>query len=762
MKTLRKVIAIGYIFILMLLGGILFTFIYEWKQVEFQKREVEKIKTLRQNVHDAYALKVDISLHAENMLDWEDEDTVLYHSKRMVIDSLLAEFNRYYKENGIDEIRLLLAQKEKQLFEVWSLMKSYEALNEHAAIQISALTNAGNSHSKKKGFFGNLFRKKGKSTTTEAGAQKSSKIMAEIREQGMSLSEAVHDLSSRNLELNENLMGLISKLDKRLETDLQNNEKKIEAAREDTYLLVRILTGIVSLLLFIIYIAVHQTTRRIRRYEKDKDELIRKLESSLAENGRLLDARQKMMFTITHELRTPLTAIKGYAELLDNSTDEEKRKSYTNNILSASERMSSQLNMLLNFFRLDCGKEEANLILFNTTDIVKTLVAEFQTQIEGKGLVMLTENCTDNIVVGDRERLVQIGNNLLSNACKFTRKGFIRLSASYKEGIYQLCVEDSGTGIPKMEQKRIFKSFERLSNALTQDGFGLGLSIVDNLVRLLEGSMELTSEEGKGSRFVVSIPMKPADAEMVRDIKEEEIYPKRNFEVIVIDDNNMLRDVVKEVFARYNINCDICSHVGELMERIRNRTYDILITDLKMPEMDGFDILRLLRTSNVNNSKTIPVIVSTASGICSETELLERGFDGCLFKPFSAQELMRVSERCVNSRIQEDMEPDLTMLLAYGDRKSMLEKLIVTTEQDMRQVKEAGERKDAEALSRWVHYLRSSWGIIHADKPLWELHELLRRNGSYNDWELEEAVSCILKKGEDIIMKAKRIKGDCK
>lgn len=160
MKTLRKVIAAGYIFILMLFGGILFTFIYEWKQTENHKKEVQKIRMFCWNIHDAYALKVDMSLHAENILNWKDIDTVLYNSKRLVIDSLLAEFNQYYTEDGIDEIRQMLVEKERQLLEVWEIMKRHETLNEQMTQQIPVIVRDEEIQSKReKGVFG-LFQKK--------------------------------------------------------------------------------------------------------------------------------------------------------------------------------------------------------------------------------------------------------------------------------------------------------------------------------------------------------------------------------------------------------------------------------------------------------------------------------------------------------------------------------------------------------------------------------------------------------------------------
>ena len=142
-------------------------------------------------------------------------------------------------------------------------------------------------------------------------------------------------------------------------------------------------------------------------------------------------ARQKMMHTITHELRIPLSSIIGYAGLLEEETDEKVQQEYMGNIKQASARMASQLNALLSFFRLDCGKEEVNLIPFRLTDIAETLEAEFRTQIEAKDVGFVVHNCEDYVVIGDKERIIQIGDNLLSNALKFTDSGVITLNATY-------------------------------------------------------------------------------------------------------------------------------------------------------------------------------------------------------------------------------------------------------------------------------------------------------------------------------------------
>lgn len=540
-------------------------------------------------------------------------------------------------------------------------------------------------------------------------------------------------------------------MDTTIQQDLLERERIITSTRERGFHAIAIATAMMLLVIVVQILVIRRDFRKIQKNDEENDNLIRKQKQMLAENEELLNARQKMMHTITHELRIPLSSIIGYADLLEEETDEKVQQEYMGNIKQAAERMTSQLNSLLSFFRLDCGKEEVNLAPFRLTDIAETLEAEFRTQIEAKDVGFMVHNCEDYVVIGDKERIIQIGDNLLSNALKFTDSGVITLDATYKNGIYNLIVTDSGTGMPKGELRRVFKSFERLSNAATQDGFGLGLSIVDNLVRLLGGKIWINSDVGIGTDVSVDIPVTRTDERLLNKSQEEKIYPKRNYSVVAIDNNVITLNMIKAMFAKCDVACDTCVNAGELIELIRNKRYDLLITDLRMPGHNGYDILELLRTSNVNNSKTIPVIVATASGSCTKEELLKKGFSDCIFKPFSKQDLLEIADRNIADKEENDDEPDFAVILAYGDEVEMLDKVISVTEQDMQNFKNAAERKDLKELDELIHHLRSSWVILNMDKSLWELHELLKNTASYGEEELQNAIDTVLETGETII-----------
>lgn len=612
-----------------------------------------------------------------------------------------------------------------------------------------------------------MFGKKEKPKTTATTNMLhalNSKEIAQQQAQSRRLAAQTNSLAMRNNKLNRQLQSLIGQMDRKIESDLQGREMEITAMRERSFLQIGSLTGCLFLLLVVSYIIIHRDIRRIIRYKSKTVSLIKQLYESDMQNKELISSRKKAMHTITHELRTPLTAIHGYAELIQgHDTDNISR--YAESILQAAGRMIAMLNTLLDFFRLDSGKENANSAPFRLQGMADALLTEFIPLAEAKDLRFTVECCDDVILMGDKERIMQVCGNLLSNAVKFTQSGNVSFRMEYNGSVLSIVVEDTGNGMSGEEQQRVFGAFERLSNAATQDGFGLGLSIVKRIVDMLDGTIRLDSEKGKGSRFTIELPMQTADIAGIEKKKMQEQYQEpyfeRSYSVIMLDDNDILLSMARDMYAHYGIHCEICNNTGDLMEAIRTNDYDLLITDLKMPETNGYEVLELLRSSDIGNSKTIPVVVATASGSCTEEELLSQGFSACLFKPFDLSELMAVSEKCLSPLLSDKEEqPDLTSLLAYGDKVAMLDKLITETEKDMQAIKEAGAMLDRKALDIQVHRLRSSWAVIRADKPLRELHRLLRMEENCADEEISKAIDAMLAMGNKIVGQAKTRKED--
>ena len=760
MDFVHKVIISSHTIIILLVVGIAYTWYIEWHEVEILEAENKQIDELKKEINDVHIKLIEFSLLGETILEWDDEELEHYHTKRMAMDSMLCRLKAIYPAERIDSVRHLLKDKEQPIRGIVKLLDEQQALNEKIVRQLPVIVQKSVQEQpkkpKRKGFWG-IFGKKeeAKPTVTTTMLRSFNRnIIAEQQTQSRRLSEHADSLAARNAELNRQLQGLIIQIDGKVQADLQKRELEIAAMRERSFLQIGSLTGFLFLILVVSYIIIHRNANCIKRYRRKTSDLIGELQKSVEQNEVLIASRKKAVHTITHELRTPLTAIIGYTALMEKGNDADKKEQYVRNIRQSSERMCEMLNTLLSFFRLDNGKEQLVISACRISAITHIFETEFMPIAMNKGLALTVTNRTDEIVVTDKERILQIGNNLLSNAIKFTDSGGVSLTTDYDNGILKLIIEDTGTGMTEEEQQRVFGAFERLANAAAKDGFGLGLSIVQRIVSMLGGTIRLESEKGKGSRFTVKIPMQTA-GELPERINQTRIHHDRAFhDVIAIDNDEVLLLMLKEMYAQEGVHCETCTDAAELMEMIRRKEYSLLLTDLNMPEINGFELLELLRTSNVGNSKTIPVVVTTASGSCSKEELMERGFSGCLLKPFSISELMEVSDKCAMKGNRNE-KPDFTSLLSYGNESVMLEKLITETEKEMQAIREAGLKKDLQELDALTHHLRSSWEILRADQPLRELYKLLHSDGTPDDKTIGNAVKAVLDKGSEIIRLAK-------
>lgn len=762
MRSYRILVAAGYISILILSLLVGYMYHNEQHSLVLLEEENNRASKLRKNINQLNMQITGLSLLGETVAEWNEKDAEQYHHKRMIIDSTLRVFREVFSSEriGIDSIRDILAHKERLMRDLAEIHSRQRILNRRIADRVPVIVRQSANESpykaKRKGFLGLFGKKEGAkpSATTSMLHSLNNDVIAGQKVQNRILSEQTDSLIAHNAILNSQLRLLIHQIDCNVQSDLKLQESKIAAMRKMSFIQIGGLALFILLLLLVLFIVIHRDAIRIKRYKRESADLIRQLKQSALRNEELITSRKKAVHTITHELRTPLTAIIGYAGLMQKDCDVDKIGSYIQNIQQSSNRMREMLNTLLSFFRLDNGKEQPNFAPCRISTITHTLETEFMPVAISNGLALAINCHTDAVVLTDKERILQIGNNLLSNAIKFTESGGVSLITDYDDGLLKLIVEDTGTGMTEDEQRRVFGAFERLSNAATKDGFGLGLSIVQRIVAMLGGVVRLESEKGKGSCFTVEIPMQTAEEQPEQSrqgyVRQNEAY----HEVIAIDNDAVLLFMLKEMYAQEGIHCDTCTDAAELIELIRKKEYSLLLTDLNMPEINGYELLELLRTSNVGNSKTIPVVVTTASGSCSKEELMERGFSGCLFKPFSISELMEVSDKCAMKGNRNE-KPDFTSLLSYGNEAVMLDKLIAETEKEMQAIREAGLKKDLQELDALTHHLRSSWEILRADQPLRELYRLLHGSAAPDHEELTDAVSAVLNKGTEIIRLAK-------
>ena len=759
---LQHKIFIGYFLLMVIIGSMVAIILHERNRV--QKIEVESISIFQtqHNINTAHRYVTALVTYGESVLVWDNEDTLAYRKRRVQTDSMLqalrVQCEEFILPIQIDSLRTLLAAKEAHLFQIMEASREQRQTDSLLFNQkpiVTTHTTTKTVTRKKKGIAGLLGGKETVQlpvTTRQTTLDK--KLISQINRQQRDIETYTDSLRLCNKDLNRKLRMLITSLDEQAWIAFRNKEARLKASYERSTVIITGLIIFSIVMLVVFYLIIQRDIKKKVQARKERERLIKELNLSVEQNNTLIASRKKAVHTITHELRTPLTAITGYTELLQKECNSGNNGHFLQSIQQSSGRMRDMLNTLLDFFRLDNGKEQPKMHPCRISVITHTLETEFIPIAMNKGLSLTVSNKSDAVILTDKERIIQIGNNLLSNAIKFTEEGGVSLTTDYTNGVLTLIVEDTGTGMTKDEQKRVFDAFERLSNAAAKDGFGLGLAIVHNIVTMLSGKIHLNSEKGKGSRFTVEIPMQKAD-EVPEQVMRTYISRKeRNLNVVAIDNDEVLLLMLKEMYAQEGIHCDTCTDAAELMEMIRRKAYNLLLADLNMPGINGFELLELLRSSNVGNSQTIPLVVATASGSCDTEELLAKGFAGCLFKPFSISELMEISDNCA-MKGTPDEKPDFSTLLSYGNESVMLEKLIAETEKEMQAVRDAGQKKDLQELDALIHHLRSSWEILRADQPLRKLYRLLHGKGIPDGEATRHAVTAVLDKGAEIIRLAK-------
>ena len=756
-------IALGYIAMLTVGIGMAFILVHERHRMYEIESDTREIRQIRICINKMQHHITELAISGESVIDWDESEYQKYQARRLFIDSLLQDMKslcaNYVQPRQIDTLRSLLADKELHLKHIMNVFLRLEAadslLVNHLPEVAKRATRVRTVQQKKKGiagFFG------GKKTVQVLPSAKelfafSDSLIALQQARSAEMEAYADKLRVRNRALNTQLNQLMANIDRQAQETFIQREQQITDAQSLSMRLFTIIVSTAIILLFLSYLAIHREMKRSDNEKKKREKLIGELQESNGKNEELIRLRRNLIQNVTHELRTPLTVIGGNAELLLNDTEADNRMRHAQTIGDAAGRMAGMINNLLVYFRLDSGKETPSVKPFKLRSIAETLETEFATLAKNKGLNFKTESKTDEIVSGDRNRIISIGGNLLSNAIKFTRSGTVTLSTGYKNGIFTLTVEDTGTGMTGEQQARIFTPFERLGNAVTEDGFGLGLAIVADTVKLLKGNITVESEPGKGSRFTVSLPLAKAEEMAAAEKTNAGHSTLSGCSVLAIDNNGMLLDMMKEMYRQNGVECDTCQTVGELTDLMRTKDYDLLITDLKMPEVNGYEVLELLRTSEIGNSQTIPVVAATAAGYVEKEELTGKGFAAVLYKPYSIDELLAVTESCIKRNKANSI--DLSSLLAFGDKRRTLEKLAATTQSDMDEVRKAAEAGDMEALDYWVHHLRSSWMLIKAEQPLAALYESIHKE-DISDEQVQSVVNAVLAQGRLIVDSARK------
>ena len=536
----------------------------------------------------------------------------------------------------------------------------------------------------------------------------------------------------------------------------------------------------------IFLVMIWRDVTRSNRYRRQLEEANRFAEELLA-------SREKLMLAITHDFKAPLGSIMGYADLLSRLTVDGRQRFYLDNMKTSSEHLLKLVTDLLDFHRLDLHKAEINRVTFHPARLLEEIYVSFEPLTSAKGLSLKCEIDPElkGTFISDPLRLRQIVNNLLSNAVKFTSEGGITLTASFvpkgdpafSGNHLKLSVIDTGKGMEPGDRERIFQEFTRLPGAQGEEGFGLGLSIVRMLVQLLEGRIEVDSVLGKGSTFTLRVPLYPV---RVGEVESGELrvessvqhdsaapYSAANSQfstlhsplinLLLIDDDRIQLTLTAAMLAQSGITSVTCLQLDELLEALRTDTFDVLLTDVQMPAMNGFDLLRLLRASNIPQAKTIPVIAVTARSDMKREEFLQHGFAGSLHKPFTVNELLAEIGVLQADIATVDAAPSSTLnfsaLTAFsGDdpdaAKSILESFVTETRLNVDRLRQALETEDTDGIAAMGHKMLPLFTLLGANDLVTLLKELEASRGVPFDEKIKEKSLAALNLIEDILEQA--------
>lgn len=545
-----------------------------------------------------------------------------------------------------------------------------------------------------------------------------------------------------------------------MEASLGNLYRKQELLREMSVLAAEIVGAFIFVaVIFLILISRDVAKSKYYREQLEKAK-------HYAEN--LLRSREKLMLTISHDIRAPLSSIIGYIELLSRRHPDGRQRYYLENMKGSSDHILSLVNDLLDFQRLEAGEMEIHQVPFGVSSLFQEIYTSFKPLSDTKGLDLilnLKDERDTRLFIGDPIRIRQVVSNLLSNAIKFTRVGRVVLVVAVNpvegsESRFELSVivSDSGPGIPQDEQERIFGEFTRLSETENEEGFGLGLSITRKLISLMGGALSLRSEPGKGSDFLVSLPIYLSENQVMPQRADQEASPAveepvllgREVVCLLVDDDPLQLALTEELLKQSHVRVVTCSDPYQVCSVLRDTAFDAVITDIQMPVMDGYHLLRMIRESGLPGSDRIPVIALSASIANDRSHYLEAGFTGFLNKPFTATQLISLLNELLSLRLEVNTELSFDSLTAFaGEDKeasdSILKTFVDETGKSIRLLEEALPRRDRVEVARVSHKMIPLFSMLGANSLVQHLRLLEKNDAELTDsgWArlLEEVIS---------------------
>lgn len=733
--SLQHKILTGYVILVAVIGSMAATLLHERNRVVGIESEMKHIHRVQHDVNTAHRYITLLAMRGETAIAWEEEDFEDYRSLRLRVDSMMLSMQsgseEFVSRAQIDTLRHLLANKEEHLLQIMRLFKGQDTPDGLLLTRLPDEAKAKTVTRKKKGVAGFFGAKETVEVAPSASATLNilnNRLLSMQEERQETIDTYADSLRRHNKALNRKLRTLIATMDEQTERILTEKELRLEASYDRSIHIITWLVVTAIILIAASYLIIQRDFREKARTRK-------RLEETIEQNTALLEMRKNIILTMSHDIRAPLNIISGNAELAMDTRERKRRNIYLDNIGIVCRHVVHLLNNLLDVYRLNEAKEIRNDVPFNLHGLLERTASGFSHVVNNKGILFDCDfKDTEVRLYGDADRIEQIIDNLLTNAVKFTESGTIGFNARYHKGELVLEIKDTGIGMTEETLSRIFRPFERRTSATNSDGYGLGLPITQGLVNLLDGTIEVTSSIDRGSTFRVTLPLSETDEPLVGENRILPCPGDLPHNVLVIDDDGMLRDVIKEMLERNGMSCTVCSTAKEVVRAMRSQNYDLLLSDIRMPDTNGFELLTLLRSSNIGNSRTIPVVAMTARGDKEKDAFLDAGFTACIYKPFSSSELLGLLSTVKRCRKDDGKGFDFSAMLSeVSDKAGLLRSFVIQSEKDMKELSSGMNDNDRYKLRETVHRMLPMWELLQMEDALSAYRTLLKDDTATDD-----------------------------
>lgn len=470
-------------------------------------------------------------------------------------------------------------------------------------------------------------------------------------------------------------------------------------ARRDLLWQMGLLAIVTIAAVMVLIVVIWRDSKKEREYQES-------LEAANEEIQCVMNQRERLLLTITHDIKAPAASIAGFIDLMGDYVSSRKGMECLHNIKNSAVHLSRLVASLLDYHQLENGLMKVRPTTFSLVRLVAECVEGMRLRAEKKGLRLSYDTTkAEGLFLADAFRIRQILDNLVGNAIKYTDCGGVTVKALVSKvmGKHQLTlsVKDTGKGMTTEDKRKVFQAFARLGNAQGIEGAGLGLSITKELVALLDGEIHVYSTVGKGSIFTVTIPVEPSKEETT---KKDARKAFANHKILILDDDKLQLQLIQEMLRRIvddSWRVFACGHVVDALTTLHNERPALMLMDIEMPEMNGTEMIR-----HVNHAQ-MTVVAMTAHDNSIKGQLLEAGFDDCLFKPFGIDQLARIlGKEAKGQVVADDTTPtdgpssrfDSLVAFAGGDEDAAREIVSTVKEELARHLSDLKEMRESAIL----------------------------------------------------------------